>query len=223
MTDTKYESEALSAVVEDVCHHLMHGTTTVIGTLAALSHMTAVRDPYTVGHEVRVGLLAAAISVRLGLDDSMVDLIRLGGEVHDIGKCAVPIEILVFPGKINAQQFDLVKRHTIIGAEILSRAGLPWQLADVALQHHERLDGSGYPYGLVGDEIILPARVVAVADVIEAISQHRPYRAAVGLDQAVNVVRAGAGVLFDAAVVRACLAVLEDGFAFQGDALPLAG
>ena len=196
---------------------------TVTGTLAALSYMTTVRDPYTVGHGIRVGALAAAIATRLGLDARMVDLIRMSGEVHDIGKCAVPVEILVFPGKLDAQQFEMVKRHSEIGYEILKRVDLPWPIAEVALQHHERLDGSGYPSGLSGEEIILSARIVTVADVVEAISQHRPYRAAIGLSQAMDVICAGVGVLFDEIVVKACMTVLDDGFAFQGDALLLAG
>lgn len=185
------------------------------GTLAALSRVTDSRDPYTAGHQARVGALGAAIASRLGLHPSIVRLVRQSGEVHDIGKIAVPAEILTRPGNLNPLEFEMIKGHSSIGGDILAKASLPWPIAEVALQHHERLDGSGYPNGLSGEEISLPARIIAVADVVEAMTQHRPYRAALGLDRALAEVVEKAGTKYDAEVVAACVAVFEDGFVFD--------
>jgi HD-GYP domain-containing protein (c-di-GMP phosphodiesterase class II) len=155
-----------------------------------------------------------AIATQYGLDIKMIELIRQSGDVHDIGKIAVPSEILTKPSRLSPLEFEMVKLHTVVGYEILSKASLPWPIAEVALQHHERLDGSGYPYGIPGGEIILPARIIAVADVVEAMTQHRPYRPGLGLDKALAEVSAGAGTLFDADVVESCIAVFEAGFTF---------
>ena len=189
------------------------------GTLAALGQMTENRDPYTAGHQIHVGALgssiAAAIATEHGLDLKMIELIRQSGDVHDIGKIAVPSEILTKPGRLSPLEFEMVKQHTLVGYDILSRASLPWPIAEVAVQHHERLDGSGYPNGLLGDQIILPARIIAVADVVEAMTQHRPYRPGLGIDKALAEVTEGAGTRFDADVVKCCLAVFEAGFTFE--------
>ena len=184
-------------------------------TLSSLGHMTETRDPYTAGHQTRVGSLGAAIATHLGLDANMIELIRQSGDVHDIGKIAIPSEILTRPGRLSALEYDMVKTHTTVGFAILSKASLPWPIADVALSHHERLDGSGYPSGLLGSEIILPARIIAVADVVEAMTQHRPYRPALGLNLALAEVAKGAGTLFDREVVESCRAVFESGFTFE--------
>jgi putative nucleotidyltransferase with HDIG domain len=191
------------------------------GTIAALSRMTETRDPYTAGHQLHVGELGGAIARRLGLDDEQVDLIRKSGELHDIGKISIPAEILVYPGKLSDLEFEMVKRHTLVGADILSRASLPWPMTEVALQHHERMDGSGYPAGLLGSEIVLPARVIAVADVIEAMAHMRPYRPALGVDAALAEVRDHSGTLFDAEVVAACQEVFDDGFEFRDESQPV--
>jgi HD-GYP domain-containing protein (c-di-GMP phosphodiesterase class II) len=194
------------------------------GTLAALGQMTDTRDPYTAGHQSHVGRLSEAIATRLGLDSHMGTLIRQSGEVHDIGKIAVPSEILTRPGRLSKLEFEMVKLHTIVGWEILEKASLPWPIAEVALQHHERMDGSGYPSGLTAGKIILPARIIGVADVVEAMTQHRPYRPGLGLDRALSEIRSGAGVLYDTDVVDACLAVFEEGFEFaQVSELPKGG
>ena len=191
------------------------------GTLHALSQMTESRDPYTEGHQSHVAALGAAIATRLGLDIETIKLIRQAGAVHDVGKIAVPAEILTRPGRLSALEFEMVKQHTTVGFDILSKAMLPWPIAEVALSHHERLDGSGYPNGLSGDEIVLPARIIAVADVVEAISQHRPYRAALGLESALVEAREGAGTRYDADVVEACVAVFEAGFTFDAEEFSL--
>jgi HD-GYP domain-containing protein (c-di-GMP phosphodiesterase class II) len=199
-------------------HSISQLATALDGTLAALGQMTETRDPYTAGHQVHVGALgsslAAAIATEYGLDLKMIDLIRQSGDVHDIGKIAIPSEILTRPGRLSPLEFEMVKQHTLVGYEILSKASLPWPIAEVALQHHERLDGSGYPNGLLGDQIILPARIIAVADVVEAMTQHRPYRSGLGIDKALAEVTDGAGTRFDADVVKCCVAVFEAGFTF---------
>lgn len=185
------------------------------GTLAALGQMTETRDPYTAGHQIRVGALGAAIAARLGMDSNMTDLVRQSGEVHDVGKIGVPAEILTRPGRLSTLDFEMVKSHTTAGANILAKASLPWPITEVALQHHERIDGSGYPNGLRGGEIIQPARIIAVADVVEAMTHHRPYRAGLGIDVALAEIVRGAGSLYDAEVVEACIAAFEAGFTFE--------
>ena len=184
------------------------------GTLAAISRITETRDPYTAGHQTRVGALGGAIAEALDLDASMVRLVRQAGDVHDVGKIAIPAEILTRPGELIGLDFEMVKSHCAIGADILAQAALPWPLAEVALEHHERLDGSGYPRGLCSGQIILPARIIAVADVVEAMMHHRPYRVGLGLAAALEEVSDGAGRLYDADVVAACLAVFAGGFRF---------
>ena len=186
------------------------------GTIAALGGATEVRDPYTEGHQIRVGELGMAIAQKLQLEQELVTLIRQGGEVHDVGKIAVPAEILTRPGRLNELEFEMVKTHSEVGANILKNAGLPQTIADVALQHHERLDGSGYPFGLQGDQIGMPARIIAVADVVEAMMNHRPYRPALGLVAALTEIERGKGALFDPDVVDACIALFDGGFEFAG-------
>lgn len=210
--------EAVAREIEFGVSHLrsvMDLAKALDGTLAALSQMTESRDPYTEGHQLNVGSLGAAIAAHLGLDATMIELIRQSGEVHDVGKIAVPAEILTRPGRLDVLEFEMVKTHTNVGADILAKASLPWPIAEVALQHHERMDGSGYPNGLCAGEISQPARIIAVADVVEAMAQHRPYRSALGIDKALAEVARGAGTLFDADVVQACLAVFETGFTFE--------
>ncbi len=184
------------------------------GTINALSQMTETRDPYTAGHQLSVGWLGEEIARRMGLDEKLCKLIRQGGELHDVGKIAVPVEILTRPGRLSKTEFDLIRTHPIVGADILAKAHLPWPIVDVALQHHERMDGSGYPFGLKGDDIIMPARIVAVADVVEAMTQRRPYRPALGNDVALDEIRRGAGTQYDAVVAATCLEVFEDGYDF---------
>ena len=184
------------------------------GTLAAISRVIETRDPFTSGHHFHVGALAAAIATDLGLDEKTVKLIHQSGEVHDIGRIEVPQEILALPGALSDEQYEIVKQHTALGADVLTQASLPWPLAEIALQHHERLDGSGYPSGLRGDEIIMPARIVAVADVVEAMMMPRPYRPALGLEAALAEITEGSGTRYDAKVVKSCLALFAAGFSF---------
>ncbi len=185
------------------------------GTLHALAEMSEVRDPYTAGHQRKVGRLGGAIASWLGMDAELVRLIDRGGLVHDVGKISIPAEILTRPGRLSSIEFELMKSHPAVGGQILSHASLPWPIPEIATQHHERLDGSGYPEGLRGEEIVLPARIIAVADVVEAMAHHRPYRAALGIDQALDEITKGAGTLYDGEVVDACKAVFANGFSFD--------
>ncbi len=172
-------------------------------------------DPYTAGHMVNVGKLSFAIAKVLGLDDELCHRIRQGGEVHDVGKYVVPAEILARSGKLDPVELSLIKRHPEAGAAVLKSAHLPPLLADIALSHHERLDGSGYPHQRKGEEISLAARIVAVADVVEAMAHLRPYRAALGLTAALDTISQGAGSLFDREVVEACHTVFSVGFSYD--------
>jgi len=175
------------------------------------------RDPYTAGHQARVAELAAAIGVQLGLDDRRIEGLTYAATIHDVGKVGVPIDLLSRPGALSTEELALIKRHALVGWEITNRFEWPWPVADIVHQHHERMDGSGYPQGLSGDDILLEARIVAVADVYEAVSSRRPYRAALGTDTARAMVVEGAGTLYDPDVVAAFERVLDDGFTFEDD------
>jgi len=190
------------------------------GTLAAISRIIETKDSFTAGHHLHVGVLAAAIAVDMGFDEKTVKLIHQSGEVHDVGRIEVPSEILSFPGRLTPEQFEIVKRHSVVGSDVLARASLPWPLAEIAAQHHERLDGSGYPLGLRGEQIIMPARIIAVADVVEAMTQPRPYRSALGVEAALEEITSGSGTRYDAQVVSSCVAVFKAGFNFGADSEP---
>lgn len=184
-------------------------------TIQALASIVELRDPYTAGHQRRVGQLAAALGRRLGESEEGVRGLYLGGVVHDIGKIYVPAEILSRPGRLSKAEYDLVKTHVKAGADILQPIDFAWPIAPMVQQHHERMDGSGYPDGLASHEILWEARILAVADVVEAMSTHRPYRAALGIEAALAEIVQGAGRLYDQQVVDACVAVFrEDGFRF---------
>lgn len=179
-------------------------------TVRAIATIVEMRDPYTSGHQLRVADLAQAIARELGLPDEQVRAIHLAGVVHDLGKIRVPAEILAKPGKLNDIEFSLIKAHPQTGFDILKGIAFPWPIAQMVLQHHERLDGSGYPQGLKGDQIILGARILSVADVVEAISAHRPYRPGLGLDVAMAEISQQRGRHFDPQVVDACLALFGE-------------
>ena len=185
------------------------------GTIAALGQTTETRDPYTAGHQRRVTELAASIGVELRLDEAEIGGLRAAGLMHDIGKMAVPAEILSKPSALTPMEMELIRAHPEAAYRILQIVEFPWPVAEIVLQHHERLDGSGYPNGLSGDAIRLEARILAVADVVEAMASHRPYRPARGIDAALKEIRQERGVLYDADVVDACLRVFrERGFTF---------
>lgn len=184
----------------------------IVGALASTIEL---RDPYTAGHQRRVAELAVAIAQELGLSAEEQRGLRIAGLVHDVGKIVVPSEILSKPGRLSQLEMEMVRVHPEAGFNVLRGIDFPWPVAEVVHQHHERLDGSGYPQGLTGDEILLGARILAVADVVEAISSHRPYRAALGIEAALAEVEAGRGELYDPQVVDACLAVFRNGFTFR--------
>jgi putative nucleotidyltransferase with HDIG domain/PAS domain S-box-containing protein len=186
---------------------------TVQGAVLAMSHVVETRDPYTAGHERRVSELATAIAAEMGFAGDELEALRLASLIHDIGKIAVPAEILAKPGRLSDAEFNLIRQHPASGFDVLASIDFGSPVAEFVLQHHERLDGSGYPRGFAGDQILPEARIIAVADVVEAMSSHRPYRAALGLEAALDEVRAHAGVLYDADVVAACVRLFkEQGF-----------
>ncbi len=183
------------------------------GTIHVLSAVSEIRDPYTAGHQKRVGDLAQAIAREMGLDPERVEGIRVGGIIHDIGKLSIPAEILSKPSRLSKFEYEMVKAHPQIGHDILADTDFAWPLAEMALQHHERMDGSGYPQGLKGEAILLDARILAVADVIEAMASHRPYRPTLGIEAALEEIEKNSGLLYDAEVVSACLRLFrEEGY-----------
>jgi len=184
------------------------------GVIAALARTVEVRDPYTAGHQRRVSELGAAIALRMGLGDECAEGVRVAGMLHDVGKITIPAEILSKPGRLTEMEFELIKGHSQAGFDILKTIHFPWLVAEMARQHHERQDGSGYPEGLSGEQILPEARILAVADVVEAMASHRPYRAALGIEVALDEVRSGAGTRYEATAVEACERVFEEGFAF---------
>ena len=179
------------------------------GVIHAVSLVVETRDPYTAGHQRRVAELARAIAKEMELSEWQVMGIHVAGLLHDVGKVAVPSEILSKPGKITEMEFSIIKNHPRVGYNILKRIDFPWPVTKAVLQHHERLDGSGYPEGLTGDDIVLEARILGVADVVEAMSSHRPYRPAIGLENALEEISQASGILYDSEVVDACLSLLK--------------
>jgi HD-GYP domain-containing protein (c-di-GMP phosphodiesterase class II) len=186
------------------------------GTISALSLASEALDPMAAGHQVQVAALSAAIARELALDDKLVEGIRQAAMVHDVGLIGTPEGLLGRSLEAGSPEERLFRMHPTAGATILNGASLPWPIPQVALEHHERMDGSGYPRGLTGGEICLPSRIVAVADEVEAITQTRSNRNAAGLAQALAKIRAGSGRLFDPDVVRACCAVFDEGFRVGG-------
>jgi len=182
--------------------------------VSVLSDMLNLKDPYTQFHEKNVAKLALEIAERMGLDEFTIESIRVASMVHDIGKINIPTEILSKPGKLSDIEFEMIKKHPETAYEILRKVDLPWPVADIVYQHHERLDGSGYPRHLKSDEILLEAKIIIVADVVEAMSSHRPYRAALGFEAAIEEIKKNAGVLYDAKIVQICTSILEEGFRF---------
>ena len=188
----------------------------VTATIRAMARVVEAKDPYTGGHQERVATLAAAIAIECGLDEARVDGIRMTGIIHDIGKIVVPSELLVKPTRLTPMEFTLIKAHAEAGYDILKDIDFPWPVARMVREHHERLDGSGYPLGVHGDDLLLESRIIAVADVVESMAAHRPYRAALGIDVALDEIRQNAGVLYEPAVVEACCRLFEEkGFSFE--------
>jgi len=206
---------ALTVTMEKL-HRSVHDT------VKAMAGLVEAADPYTAGHQERVGELALAVARELGLDDDRLDGLRMAGVIHDIGKISVPRELLVKPTKLTDMEMDLIRGHAEAGYNVLRDIEFPWPVARVVYEHHERLDGSGYPQGLSGEQVLLESRILAVADVVESMAAHRPYRPALGVEAALAEIRQNSAVLYDPEVVAACcrlfdergyeLPALKDGF-----------
>ncbi|MEW6646730.1 MAG: HD domain-containing phosphohydrolase [Pseudomonadota bacterium] len=185
----------------------------LLETVAAIAAIVELRDPYTAGHQRRVEHIASAIAHELELPDHLIEGLRVAAVVHDLGKIYIPSEILSKPGHLTGPEYRLIMNHPAAGNDILKGIDFPWPVAEAVHQHHERIDGSGYPLGLRGDDILLEARILAVADVIEAMASHRPYRPGLGIDAALAEVETKRGIQFDPVIVDAALRLFrEKGF-----------
>ena len=194
---------------------------TLQGIIEALGQTAETRDLYTAGHQKRVTQLACAIAKEMGLSEEHIEGIRIAGLVHDIGKMSIPAEILSKPSRLSEMEYGLIKAHPQIACDILKNIDFPWPVAQIVLQHHERMDGSGYPQGLKGEQILLESRILAVADVVEAMASHRPYRPALGINKALEEIAQNKGSLYDPVVAATCLQLFEKKtFSFAGDPLP---
>ncbi|RLD17501.1 MAG: hypothetical protein DRI33_05005 [Caldiserica bacterium] len=189
---------------------------TMNDTINTIGKIGETRDPYTAGHQYRVSQLATAIAKELNLSSDKIEGIRITSLVHDIGKISIPAEILNKPIKLSEIEWSLIKDHSQTGHDILEVIDFPWPVAKIVLQHHERMNGSGYPNNLKGDTILLEARVLGVADVVEAMSSHRPYRPALGINKALEEIEKNKGILYDPKVVDVCIKLFkEKGFEFK--------
>ena len=180
------------------------------GTIEAMALTVETRDPYTAGHQRCVSNLARGIATEMGVSEDQIQGVRMAGVIHDIGKISVPGEILSKPGKISQNEFGIIKEHPQVGYNILKTVDFSWPIAQIVLQHHERMDGSGYPNGISGENILLEARILAVADVVEAMASHRPYRPALGIDIALKEISKNRGSSYDPKVVDACLRLFNE-------------
>ncbi len=192
--------------------------------IQALASMAERRDPYAAGHQTRVADLARAIAIEMALAEDHVEAVHIAGIIHDIGKISIPAEILSKPSRLSELEFSLVKEHARIGYEILREIAFPWPIAQIVFQHHERINGSGYPQGLSGKDILLEARILGVADVLEAMVSHRPYRPAHDLQMALDEISKNRGILYDSGVVDASLRIFAEGkFSFNESEIEASG
>jgi PAS domain S-box-containing protein len=210
ITERRKTEEQLRQSEEQTQHTLKNLRKAMSGIIQAMAATVETRDPYTAGHQRRVADLARAMAKEMGLKEEQIDGIRMAGIVHDLGKISVPAEILSKPTKLNDIEFALIKTHPQVSYDILKDIDFPWPVAQTVFQHHERLDGSGYPQGLKGEEMLLEARILAVADVVEAIASHRPYRPAQGIEAALEQISNKKGILYDEAAVVACLKLFRE-------------
>ncbi len=220
LADSDGRTIGVASLVQDVTHrHLAEESlreglaklrTTLKASIDSLASAIEMRDPYTAGHQERVTRLARAIAVEMGLGDERVEAIEIAGVIHDLGKLYVPAEILSKPTKLTDIEYAMIKMHAHAGFTILSKIDFPWPIAQIVHQHHELVNGSGYPQGLTGKEILLEARILCVADVVEAMSSHRPYRPALGIGSALEEIAQKRGILYDREVVDACLRLFRE-------------
>jgi PAS domain S-box-containing protein/putative nucleotidyltransferase with HDIG domain len=203
ITERKQAEEKLQQILESLRKAV--GT-----TIQVLITASEARDPYTAGHQKRVADLACAIATEMGLAQEKIEGIRMAGSIHDIGKLSIPAEILVKPTSLSEIEFSLIKEHAQSGYEMLKDVESPWPLAEIVYQHHERMNGSGYPRNLKGNEILMESRILAVADVVEAMASHRPYRPTLGIEAALEEIEKNKGILYDDAVADACLRLFRE-------------
>jgi putative nucleotidyltransferase with HDIG domain len=205
---SQFEVQNLECIINDQTQDLMDANERLNrilnSTVKAMSLAVESRDPYTAGHQQRVANISVAIAKKMGFNDEQVEYLRMAAMIHDIGKISVPAEILCKPTRLSKAEFDIIKEHPLTGYNILKGIDFPYPLAKIIYQHHERIDGSGYPQGLSGDEILMEAKIIAVADVVEAMASHRPYRSALGLDVALDEIIKNKGQIFDPEVVEIC-------------------
>ncbi len=186
------------------------------GIIRAMSRTVESRDPYTSGHQHRVGQLSKQIAMEMGLSEKQIQGIHMAASIHDLGKISIPAEILSKPSRLSDIEFSLIKNHSQVGYDILKEIEFPWPIAEMVYQHHEKMNGSGYPQGLTGDNILLEARIISVADVMEAMASHRPYRPALGTDTALKEIMENAGKLYDPIVAKKCEKLFKrKGFVFE--------
>jgi len=186
------------------------------GIIQVVIRIVESKDPYTAGHQHRVALLSVAIAEEMGIPKDQIEGIRVAGEIHDLGKISVPAEILSKPTRLTDIEFVLIKTHPRVGYDILKDINFPWPIAQMVLQHHEKMNGSGYPQGLSGEDILFESRILCVADVVEAMASHRPYRPALGIEKALKEIQQNKGTLYDPEVADACLKIFnEKGFEFE--------
>jgi len=221
ITDQKLMENMLQSAESAFEQSLRNLSQTLDGAVNALGMMAEKRDPYTAGHQHRVAGLACRIAGEMGLSPDQVESIRVAGLLHDIGKIYVPTDILNKPCRLIDIEMALIKTHPRVGFEIVKAIPFNRPVGEIILQHHERMDGSGYPRGLPGDEILLESRILAVADTVEAMSSHRPYRPALGLEKALREIKKYSGVHFDPVVVKSCLATVARAGFKMGSLIPL--
>jgi putative nucleotidyltransferase with HDIG domain/PAS domain S-box-containing protein len=216
--EARREAEVREKAERDVLHGYARLQKIFSDVIRTMGEIVGKKDPYTIEHQERVAELAAELCKRAGLGAGRCEGLRIAGLVHDIGKIEIPGEILSKPGKLSQIEFELIKGHAQSGYDILKEVDFPWPVAEIARQHHERLDGSGYPRGLKGEDILPEARVLAVADVVEAMVSHRPYRPSLGVSAALDEIKDKRGVLYDPEVVDACIALFDEqpGFLLDG-------
>jgi len=201
--------EKLKQTAEELRSNAVRFQKAMEGSVQAIALAVEMRDPYTSGHQNRVADLACAIGQEMGLSEDRIYGLQMASVVHDLGKLTIPGEILCKPGRLSGPEYAMIQTHVQSGYDILKKIDFPWPLADIVLQHHERMDGSGYPNGLSGEAIMMEARILSVSDVFETIGSHRPYRPSLGLKKAMGELTGNSGTLYDPGVVSACLGLVE--------------
>lgn len=219
---SRTKSEDMKGEISRKTEELVQFSTRLKKAMDGIIHAMALaiesRDPYTAGHQQRVGELATAIAAKMGFENERIEALRMAGIVHDLGKISVPAEILSKPTRLSAPEFELIKTPSETGYNILKEIDFEWPIAEIVYQHHERIDGSGYPRGLKGGDLLLESKIIGVADVVEAMASHRPYRPALGIDLALKEIANKRGNLYATDVVDACLALFEhEEFRFDHD------